>query len=195
VDTQRDPGFQPADAERPDAAAGAPGGEGEAEEPVTVAEAARRAGVHPNTVRRLIHRGTLGALMIKGRHGDTWLVDAAELRRLVAESRRQGAPAREASEAQEATPREARDEAGPPGRAAVAGQEASIILDRPARAPSGAAPDDESPVAWEGLPLSGAVDLSLERAQALERYTHGLLTPLVALVRERDAALDRKSVV
>ncbi len=53
---------------------------------MTVAEAARRAGVHPNTVRRLIHRGTLGALMIKGRHGDTWLVDAAELRRLVGAS-------------------------------------------------------------------------------------------------------------
>ncbi len=128
-----------------------------------MAEAARRAGVHPNTVRRLIHRGALGALMVKGRHGDTWLVDAVELRRIV------GAPRLDPSPVPPPSP--------PPP---------------PDAAPSPAAPD-ASPSPGAVLPVT--VDLSLERAQALERYTRGLLAPLVDLLREREEALERREEV
>ncbi|HET7771456.1 MAG TPA: hypothetical protein VFN74_21980 [Chloroflexota bacterium] len=40
--------------------------------------------------------------------------------------------------------------------------------------------------------LPAAADLSLDRARALERYTHGLLQPLVDLLREREAAVESR---
>ncbi len=60
------------------------------EEPTTIAEGSQRAGVHPNTVRRLLRTGKLRGHLIKGRHGDTWLVDAAQLDQLMAVPRRHG---------------------------------------------------------------------------------------------------------
>jgi excisionase family DNA binding protein len=155
--------------------------DGRDEEPVTVAEAARRVGVHPNTVRRLIHRGTLGALMVKGRHGDTWLVDAVELRRIVA-GYAQTAPPPAAPAAPAVPP-------APPATAAATSP--------PPAAPSSTAPppDAVAELFAAPAPLPATVDLSLERAQALERYTRGLLTPLVDLLREREAALDRRDEV
>jgi excisionase family DNA binding protein len=114
----------------------------------TIAEAARRVGVHPNTVRRLIRAGRLSAELTRGRHGDTWIVDAAELARIVA----QGRPA--------------------------------VEPDPPTSSP-GTAPSE----------IAVGVDLSLDRARALERYTHGLLQPLVDLLRDREAALESRDTL
>ena len=97
------------------------------EERATIAEAARRAGVHPNTVRRLIRTGRIRAELTRGRHGDTWIVDAAALRRMVSQPRG-GAPE------------------------AVSDSRDDSVSSR----------------------LVTGVDLSLDRARALERYTHGL---------------------
>jgi hypothetical protein len=43
--------------------------------------------------------------------------------------------------------------------------------------------------------LATLVDLSTDRAAALERYTHGLMAPLVQLLREREAVLERKDQI
>ena len=116
-------------------------------EPLTIADAARRAGVHPNTVRRLVKNGRIRAHLVRGRYGDTWLVDASELDNSL------GRPIRgQASQPNEANP----------------GNDVSSV----------------------SAVLPAATDLSLDRARALERYTHGLLQPLVDLLREREAAVE-----
>src|SRR5437667_112741 len=55
-----------------------------------------------------------------------------------------------------------------------------------------AAPAASDAAATDAAALPAVLDLSMDRAQALERYTHGLLAPLVELLRERDAALERR---
>ena len=123
-------------------------------EPLTIADAARRAGVHPNTIRRLIRQGRVAARMVRGRYGDTWLVESADIDRAVGAQFQAGG---------------ASPDATAPGRQAPwSGQ-----IDSPDFLPSG-------------------TDLSLDRARALERYTHGLLQPLVDLLREREAALESR---
>ena len=124
-------------------------------EPLTIADAARRAGVHPNTVRRLIRQGRVAARMVRGRYGDTWLVESADIDRAVGGHFQPG---------------------GTPPGAGVSGAQ-----------PTGWSGPIESP---DSLPA--AADLSLDRARALERYTHGLLQPLVDLLREREAALESR---
>jgi hypothetical protein len=109
--------------------------------------------VHPNTVRRLIRTGRIRAQLVRGRHGDTWLVDASEL---------DGALGRTAQTASTAGSRGVA-----PENAWVDGSAGAAVL------PS-------------------AIDLSLDRARALERYTHGLLQPVIDLLREREAALERR---
>ena len=141
----------------------------ELNEPLTIAQAAQRAGVHPNTVRRLIRSGRLRGVLTKGPHGDTWLVDAQELDRLVAGHERTSPPRPAGGPAPSAPP------SGPP------------VASRPWPNVAGFASDEPS--------LSAAVDLSLDRARALERYTHGLLTPLVDLLREREAAIEAREAL
>lgn len=43
--------------------------------------------------------------------------------------------------------------------------------------------------------VSAFLDLSLDRARALEQFTHGLMTPLLDLLREREAAIERKDAL
>ncbi|HXI18663.1 MAG TPA: helix-turn-helix domain-containing protein [Chloroflexota bacterium] len=134
----------------------------ELNEPLTIAQAAQRAGVHPNTVRRLIRGGRLRGALTKGPHGDTWLVDAFELDQLLAGPQR-------------------------PGRERLGGRST------PAGPPPG--PRPWSHVADDEASLPAALDLSLDRARALERYTHGLLTPLVDLLREREASIESREAL
>lgn len=145
-------------------------GDGEAaprEEPLTITAAAARAGVHPNTIRRMVRSGRLSGLLMKGRHGDTWLIDAAELERVMG-----GGP--EHTGATPAQPQPDAPPSPPPG---------------PTR---GDAPE---PVAGAATTPAALVDLSLDRARALERYTHSLMAPLVDLLREREAAIESREAL
>ena len=47
----------------------------------------------------------------------------------------------------------------------------------------------------EPVQVTSLVDLSLDRAVALERYTHSLLAPLIDLLREREAAIERREAM
>ena len=139
-------------------------------EPLTIADAARRAGVHPNTVRRLIRQGRVAARMVRGRYGDTWLVEAADIDGAV------GAQIPAAS-----------------GRV-VAGNGSPREVSSAGQAP------ETSKSVWTGAIespdfLPSGTDLSLDRARALERYTHGLLQPLVELLREREAAIEGRDTL
>lgn len=149
------------------------------EEPVTIAGAAHRAGVHPNTVRRLIRSGRLSAQLVRGRHGETWLVDFASLERLMATPRRRGpAPATG----------DGRSEGDDTEGFAESASAANLPSDASARGRSlRGAPEHAA--------ASRAVDLTVDRARALERYTHGLLTPLVDLLRDREQALEAKEAL
>ncbi|MGH2351127.1 MAG: hypothetical protein ACRDJN_05875, partial [Chloroflexota bacterium] len=84
---------------------------------------------------------------------------------------------------------------GPPPPTAPGRPYPSTLHDRPEVDGRGGARPPEQPPGGESASLSSAVDLSLERAQALERYTHGLLSPLVTLLREREAALERREEI
>lgn len=124
-------------------------------EPITIADAARRAGVHPNTVRRLIRTGRVRAQLVRRRHGDTWLVDTSELDTVLGRTLEKE----------------------------TQGQTSSTISF------DGGAEPSVAPF------FSSATDLSFDRARALERFTHGLLQPLVDLLREREAALETRDVL
>ena len=146
---------------------------------VPVAEAAHRAGVHPNVVRRLIDRGEVRGTLLKDGGSDTWLVDAeVVLARLAPPAPVSTRPTEESSET-------------PPHGDVVA-----PTLPGPA---DGAIGDTRvsgvPPPAPGSEPLASIVDLSMDRAQAIERYTHSLLRPLVELLREREAAIERREAI
>ena len=177
----------------------------EEEQPLPLGEAAQAVGLHPNSIRRLIHQGRIDALLIKGEERDSWLVDVVALRRVLAE--RHGTGGRRG---------------GPGGRPAAAGappRDSGGTEDRPPVAGrlmegenTGAGEGDRGPFPIASLRVKGglpfadgsertadwidrSIDLSLERAQALERYTHGLLTPLIELLREREQAVERREAM
>lgn len=198
----------------PDALEGA-----ESEELLGIAEASRRVGVHPNTVRRFIHRGLLSATLVKGPHGETWLVDLVELERLAGTPRPRGPQpgsraarrqsARDLILASDLPAAHAADggvspDAGPatleqPMDVAAAGSSAASADEPPAALVSAAlasrpvTPASGGPVPPAGLP--GDLGMTQERAVALEHYSRGMMEPFIDLLRERDAALERREAL
>ncbi|MBI3979967.1 MAG: hypothetical protein HY331_17470 [Chloroflexi bacterium] len=181
---------------------------------ITIAYAARLTGLHPSVLQRLIERGDLPARRVSTDRGEVYLVDRKALMAMTAGEFLGDEPADTGRNdvslsstgpdfsAQPSPPPAAAIQATPVPGAIQCMSAGEVSL--PAYAAPHPAPLIQSQgyqsaymqqpfvVDSPGGTVGGRVMLSLEWAGAIKEYSHNLISPLVELLREKDARLEEK---